>query len=60
MPQMKAFIQLREEVTEFKKNKPVYKTLKNKTSEDLIDICMVYCDKLLQPRIYRESIEDEQ
>ena len=58
MPQMKAFIQLREEVTEFKKNKPVYKTLKNKTSEELID--MVYCDKPLQPRIYREPIEVEQ
>ena len=54
MPQMKAFIQLREEVTTFKKNKPVYKKLKDQTSEQLIDLCMVYRTKPLQPRIYQD------
>lgn len=47
--QLKAFIQLREQVSTFKKNKPVYKSLKNKTKDELIEMCTVYKNKQLQP-----------
>ena len=55
---MKALIQLRKEVTTYKKNKPVYKKLTNTTSKQLIDLCMVYCHKQLQERLYQEPEED--
>ena len=49
--QLKAFIQLREPVTDYKKNKPVYKPLQKTTKEQLIDMSWLYKDKPLQMQI---------
>ena len=36
------------------------KKLKDQTSEQLIDLCMVYRTKPLQPRIYQDPQADEE
>ena len=59
MDQMKAFIQLRNKVTKFQKNRPVYKKLEM-TKDELIDECMLHLHIPLESRLYEQPpiIED--
>ena len=54
LDQIKAFIQLRIEVTTFHKNKPVYERVNKKTKEELIHMCVSHAHKPLQTCIYRQ------
>ena len=51
---MKAFIQLRIQVTEYNKNRPVYKKVDHFTKDELIDECLAVCHLPVQTRLYQQ------
>ena len=60
MDHMKAFIQLRNKVTKYQNNKPVYKKVDHFKKDDLIDECMLHLHLPLQPRLYQAPDSNEE
>ena len=54
LDQLRVFIQLRIEVTQYHKHKPVYEKVNKKTKEELIDMCLSHVHLPLQTRIYTQ------
>ena len=54
--QLKAFIQLRIEVTSYKGRSPLYKSLTNCAKNNLIDLAIKYKAVPVQPRIFNQPI----
>ena len=60
MEHMKAFIQLRNKVTKYQNNKPLYKKVDHLKKDELIDECILHIHLPVQPRLYEAADINEE